>query len=600
MRLKTLRISGMHLVAFGSLLLFAVASRGQGEPEDPKVRPFRSIQQLFTQSCALTTCHSAVARQGGLVLEHEDLSYRALVDTTPHHPDAKALGLLRVASGDPERSFLLRKLKGMGPGDTMPQGGGRLSDEIIEMVEEWIRRGAHATVEECPAIVGSGEGGTAHHGSAVPTICDDKPPEGDYVWEPEPPLEVPERGSGVQMYIPPKPVDPGTEWEYCYATRFKDLPNADAALLPPVISRQEYRMHEGSHHLLLYVYFGGFPDNFAEGWYPCFAGSCLQTGDCPSDTGPFTQITIGGTQVAGTRYIVSYPEGVGLPLLGGENAVLIANIHYTNPFQPAQDIYGEAWLNLYFHRPEEFKVILDGIFAINWQDLLVEPYQTRTISRLWRPVSFISRQPADAAVFQLFGHMHKRGREFSIDFVDRYCACDCNSDGEVDVSEVLTGINILFGRTPMNRCANLDRDRNGQAGIEDLVAGVEAVMKGCSREPDIQIYHTTEWDNAPVQEYGAPYLKVDRDQALRWTCTHENGRLLENGEEDPTYPSKKCHEGCRTCGWRDATRDCSFRDGRVFQEGEPMPVVFGELADDDMCNMFGYFIRQEDLPLLGN
>jgi hypothetical protein len=32
--------------------------------------------------------------------------------------------------------------------------------------------------------------------------------------------------------------------------------------------------------------------------------------------------------------------------------------------------------------------------------------------------------------------------------------------------------------------------------------------------------------------------------------------------------------------------------------GEPMPLVFGLLADDDMCNMFGYFIDQTDLPKL--
>ena len=29
-----------------------------------------------------------------------------------------------------------------------------------------------------------------------------------------------------------------------------------------------------------------------------------------------------------------------------------------------------------------------------------------------------------------------------------------------------------------------------------------------------------------------------------------------------------------------------------------MPLVFGLLADDDMCNMFGYFINQADLPRL--
>ena len=29
-----------------------------------------------------------------------------------------------------------------------------------------------------------------------------------------------------------------------------------------------------------------------------------------------------------------------------------------------------------------------------------------------------------------------------------------------------------------------------------------------------------------------------------------------------------------------------------------MPLVFGQLADDDMCNMFGYFINQASLANL--
>ena len=29
-----------------------------------------------------------------------------------------------------------------------------------------------------------------------------------------------------------------------------------------------------------------------------------------------------------------------------------------------------------------------------------------------------------------------------------------------------------------------------------------------------------------------------------------------------------------------------------------MPLVFGQLADDDMCNMFGYFIKEADYQAL--
>src|SRR5262249_29066116 len=190
---------------------------------------------------------------------------------------------------------------------------------------------------------------------------------------------------------------------------------------------------------------------------------------------------IGGTQVAGTRYVVQYPEGVGLPILSN-NAVLIANLHYTNPFQPQQEIYGEGWLNLYFYKANEMKAVLDGIFAINSRDLIVEPYETKTISRVWHPRSFLDRKPVDAAVFQLFGHMHKRGKLFTIDFI------------------------------------------------------------GAGQDP-IEIYRTVDWDHAPVQDYAPPYLRVKQEDGLQWSCTHTNGV-----RDDPNYPPKKCHEGCKACG----------------------------------------------------
>ena len=125
---------------------------------------------------------------------------------------------------------------------------------------------------------------------------------------------------------------------------------------------------------------------WADGYFPCFAGQCDSTTRTTARTRRqrLDASPIGGTQVAGTRYEVKYPEGVGIPVLSPDT-VLIANLHYTNPFQPPQPIYGESWLNMYFYKPGEFKVILDGIFAINFGDLFVEPYQTRTISRIWKP-----------------------------------------------------------------------------------------------------------------------------------------------------------------------------------------------------------------------
>jgi len=559
-------------------------------------RPFASVQSVFKTSCALPSCHSTLSRQGDLVLESEDVSYASLVSQPATQPEAHAAGMLRVKPGDPKDSFLVRKLRGEGPGDAMPQASEPLPRSTIKVIEKWIKRGARTTAEECPPS----NRNDGRRGSGK--LCNDRPVvSGNYVWHPQPPLDPPAPGTGIQLYAPPRDVAPGTEWETCYVVR-PDWPAlAAAAGYPPgqlpVIRRQTYRMHDGSHHLLLYAYFGQHPEQWADGYFPCSAANCINASDCPTDSGGFATIPIGGTQVAGTRYEVDYPEGVGIPVLT-PNSVLIINEHYTNPFQPPQPIYGEAWLNLDFYAPGEFKVLLDGIFAINFSDLLVEPFETRTISRVWQPRGLLTRQPADAAVFQLFGHMHKRGQSFQIDVVR---GGSCSGDGGA------------CGRD--EDCACKPWESNCAPG--------QTCVRGPGAE-DTEIYYTDHWDRAPVLDFTKPYLLINRNEGLRWTCVHTNGVA-----GDPTRPPKKCSAGCRACGWDAPSGTCHFcptlanpgldwstadqacgyfeDDGfhpmaaatpRIFQADEPMPLVFGELADDDMCNMFGYFINQQSLPLL--
>ena len=475
----------------------------------------------------------------------------------------------------------------------MPQAGGLLPDPVVSMIADWVRRGAHTTAEECPARP-DGKG----------TVCDDEAgPGGNFVWHPEPALEVPPPAQGIQFYTPPRDVPAGEEWETCYAVRPDWAALAAQVGLPPgqlpTIKQQTYRMHKGSHHLLLYMYAGQHTEEWTMGQYfPCQAANCVNASDCPSDLGePGTfLLPIGGTQVAGTRYEVKYPEGVGVPVLG-PNAVLIINEHYTNPFQPAQPIYGEAWLNLYFSAPGEFKVLLDGIFAINSRDLIVEPYESRTISSIWQPRKILGGASVDAALFQVFGHMHKRGQLFQADYVKG------------------------------GRCSGGDPTRVRACG-RDADCACKPWQTGCdpgqtcvrqADASDTTIYYTTEWDAAPIVDFPPPYFLVNRNDGIRWTCTHVNGVA-----GDPAYPPKKCAEGCEACGWDPASRTCRFcktlekpglswdialqscrdRTGavldapRVYAEGEPMPLVFGLLADDDMCNMFGYFIDQASLANL--
>lgn len=599
-KVKALTVRGDRCPRQGQLcdhpMALADACTAEGACTKRKgIRSFRSVQRVLQTSCALPTCHSTFQRQGDLVLETEDVSYKSLVNRPAALPEAA--GLVRVVPGDPAASFLVRKLRGQGPGTDMPQSGGPLAEPIIQMIEDWIARGAKSTAEECAAPSPGAE-----------SLCDDEGSVGgDYHWEPLPPLEAPAIQDGLQLYLPPRPVASGTEWETCYAFRpGLDMPTWESisqtlGLQPgewPKISNQVYRMHPGSHHLLLYAYTGSYPDKWASGYFPCQAANCVNPSDCPPDADGVDDpnipgnedqfsivLPIGGTQVAGTRYEVNYPDGVVVPIFGA-NTVLIVNPHYTNPFQPAQDIYGEAWLNLTWYKGTlNPPVVLDGIFAINARDLFVEPFTSRTISAVWRPCSILgcSGGPVDAAVFQLFGHMHKRGVEFQIDYV---------SGG---------------------KCGNgrpCGRDSDCGNGTCTRVPGAE----------DTTIYYTTSWDQAPIVDFPYPYFPLGGEDGLRWTCTHTNGV-----QGDPARPPKTCDEGCDVCGWDPPSRTCKLcrtqtRTGirwdetqqscvdfggnpvadvpTVYAEGQPMPLQFGLLAGDDMCNMFGYWIPQTELARL--
>src|SRR5439155_11783967 len=87
---------------------------------------FATIQQkVFDATCATPACHGAAAAAGGLNLA-AGAAYGNLVGVTAANPAAGGAGVLRVAPGDPDRSFLLQKLLGQlgtGEGSRMPLVG---------------------------------------------------------------------------------------------------------------------------------------------------------------------------------------------------------------------------------------------------------------------------------------------------------------------------------------------------------------------------------------------------------------------------------------------------------------------------------------------
>jgi hypothetical protein len=59
------------------------------------------------------------------------------------------------------------------------------------------------------------------------------------------------------------------------------------------------------------------------------------------------------------------------------------------------------------------------------------------------------------------------------------CVGDCSNDGAVDVSELVTGINIAAGAQTMESCPQFDCNGNGQLTIDCLISAVNASLSGC-------------------------------------------------------------------------------------------------------------------------
>ncbi len=102
---------------------------------------FSQIQQeIFTPTCAKSGCHAAATASEGLVLD-AGRSYGLLVG----HPASEQGSLARVEPGNPERSYLILKLRGDPSisGQRMPQDGPPfLTQAQIDGIAGWIRAGA--------------------------------------------------------------------------------------------------------------------------------------------------------------------------------------------------------------------------------------------------------------------------------------------------------------------------------------------------------------------------------------------------------------------------------------------------------------------------
>ena len=73
-------------------------------------------------------------------LTDADASFANLVG----QPSLQTAGVLRVAAGDPDNSYLIQQLEGTAAvGERMPFGGTPLDQAVIDDIRLWIENGAN-------------------------------------------------------------------------------------------------------------------------------------------------------------------------------------------------------------------------------------------------------------------------------------------------------------------------------------------------------------------------------------------------------------------------------------------------------------------------
>ncbi len=59
------------------------------------------------------------------------------------------------------------------------------------------------------------------------------------------------------------------------------------------------------------------------------------------------------------------------------------------------------------------------------------------------------------------------------------CVGDCNGDNMVAINELIIGVNIALGATPVSACPSFDADGNGTVGINELITAVNNALGMC-------------------------------------------------------------------------------------------------------------------------
>jgi len=122
----------------------AGCEHAEAEPVDMEPTLTNVQNQVFDECCATSGCHDDQTQAGDLNLSSAEMSYLALVEQPATNRVARENRWMLVKPGEPDLSFVVRKIEqpGLGEGAAMPVGPKGLNGPYLEMVRAWVAGGA--------------------------------------------------------------------------------------------------------------------------------------------------------------------------------------------------------------------------------------------------------------------------------------------------------------------------------------------------------------------------------------------------------------------------------------------------------------------------
>lgn len=209
---------------------------------------YTNVYNVFQAKCS--SCHGGATPAGGLDLSAAPATvYSNIVNVNPMNAAALAKGDKLVEPGTPHRSFLLRKCQNGLDGDNgitgaeglaCPQAGPALSNKDVELIRQWILKGAPQTGN----VVDTNMISRYYNGYSIDLTPASHP--------------LPTAPGSYQVHLGKILVDTSSEMEYFLKYDLK-LPDTVE------VNRIELFLANGSHHFIIYKLLPGASSMFADG-----------------------------------------------------------------------------------------------------------------------------------------------------------------------------------------------------------------------------------------------------------------------------------------------------------------------------------------------